>query len=272
MLETSGSGRHAIAILIGGLPIGVRCSNPAFIRMLAYRYAGFVSRAIIGDIQLEADIADAAPFALGPDADLEVHRVNGCWIIQRGDFQAEWDPVARLGRVQQRLLPYAIDALLRIIHSLELANSGGFLMHSASAVRNGRAFLFAGVSGAGKTTIARLAPPDVALLTDEISYVSHNGEGYQAFGTPFAGELGIAGEPIAAPIAGLYLLAKGENNRTHLISPAQAASRLLRNILFFAKDNELVRKVFEAACEFVSRVPVHELTFRPDAEVWRLIR
>ena len=47
---------------------------------------------------------------------------------------------------------------------------------------------------------------------------------------------------------------------------ADAARRLLRNILFFADDAELVEKMFRTACEFVSRVPVYELTFRPDAE------
>ena len=61
--------------------------------------------------------------------------------------------------------------MLRIVHTLVLARQGGFLLHSASAIRNGKAFLFAGVSEAGKTTISRLAPPDATLLTDEISYV-----------------------------------------------------------------------------------------------------
>ncbi len=56
------------------------------------------------------------------------------------------------------------------------------------------------------------------------------------------------------------------------MSPGIAARHLLRNILFFAKDDELVEKLFHTACEFVSRVPVHELTFRPDPEVWNLIR
>jgi len=240
--------------------------------MLAHRYAGFVSSSIDGSIQLEIDIAYAGPIALGTDAALAVHRVNGRWIMQRGDFRAEWDPVARCGRVRQGLQPYAIDGVLRIIHSLELAKSGGFLMHSASVVRNGRAFLFGGISGAGKTTIARLAPPDVTILTDEISYVRRDEEGYHAFGTPFAGELGIAGESVAAPIAALYLLAKGKDDRTCLMAPGLAASRLLRNILFFAKDDDLVKKLFDTACEFISRVPVYELTFRPDAEVWSLIR
>jgi ABC-type iron transport system FetAB ATPase subunit len=72
--------------------------------------------------------------------------------------------------------------VLRILHTLLLAAEGGFLVHAASAVRNGRAFLFAGLSGAGKTTIAGLAPPDATLLTDEISYVRKLDDHYYAFG------------------------------------------------------------------------------------------
>jgi len=48
-------------------------------------------------------------------------------------------------------------------------------------ISDGQAFLFSGVSGAGKTTMTRLAPPDVTLLTDEISYLRPNAGGYAAF-------------------------------------------------------------------------------------------
>ena len=80
------------------------------------------------------------------------------------------------GSIRQSANPYSIDSVLRIVHTLLLARAGRFSLHASSAVRNGRAFLFAGVSGAGKTTIARLAPPDAMLLTDEISYVTHEGD------------------------------------------------------------------------------------------------
>ena len=52
----------------------------------------------------------------------------------------------------------------------------------------------------------------------------------------------------------------------------EAARALLESILFFAHDSELVGRVFESACEFVSRVPVFRLTFCPDARVWELIQ
>ena len=96
---------------------------------------------------------------------------DGTWRLRRGDFRAHWNPAAGRGSIRQSANPYSIDSVLRIVHTLILAREGGFLLHSAGAIRNGRAFLFSGVSGAGKTTISRLAPPDVTLLTDEVSYI-----------------------------------------------------------------------------------------------------
>jgi hypothetical protein len=161
--------------------------------------------------------------------------------------------------------------VLRITHTLLLARTGGFLLHASSAVRNGKAFLFSGLSEAGKTTIARLAPSDVALLTDEASYVRRVADQYVAYGTPFAGELGEPGKNVSAPIAAVYLLEKASENRIVSIEPAVAVRRLLRNILFFAHDPELVRLVFESACAFVASVPVFQLSFYPDERVWDLI-
>lgn len=267
----SGVGTYQAAIAIGDMPIGVRSARQDFIRMLERRYAGFMIAPADAGIQFDIDIVEG-PEVIA-DEDLEVSCAAGRWTMTRGDFRAEWDPAARHGRVRQEVFPYAIDAVLRIVHSLELAESGeGFLLHSASAIRNGRAFLFSGVSGAGKTTISRLAPADATLLSDEISYVRLIGERYFAFGTPFAGDLGISGEKVMAPLRATYFLKKGDRNRISPVSPAAAVSTLLRNVLFFADDERLVEKVFQTACEFVSRVPVFELTFRPDEEVWNLIR
>lgn len=260
---------YLTSVVIGGLPIDIQSGSLDFIAMLEKRYAGFVAEPANAGIRLDVEVA--ASTGGSADEDLEVRYADGRWIINRGDFRAQWDPATNRGSVRQAAQPYAIDSVMRIVHSLVLAERGGFLVHSASAVRNARAFLFSGVSGAGKTTISRLAPPDVTILTDELSYVRRVGDGYQAFGTPFAGELGRAGENISAPIAGLYLLAQGRQNHARQIGPGEAARRLLRNILFFADDAGLVAQLFRTACEFVSRVAVYELTFRPDADVWNLI-
>jgi hypothetical protein len=258
------------AIAIGGVTVQVNASDAEFIRMLEERYVGFVGGGQAPDY--EFDVVLTPPGNIDPDADVRVFRHDGKWRFERGDFRAEWDPASRRGRIRQSANPYSIDAVLRIVHSLVLAQQGGLLVHAASAVRNGRAFLFAGVSGAGKTTMSRLAPPDATLLTDEISYLRRDGDGYMAYGTPFAGELAKPGENVRAPLGALYLLAKGDANSIEPVGAAEAARALLESILFFAHDSELVGRVFESACELVSRVPVYRLTFFPDARVWELIQ
>ena len=261
------------------MPVCVHTTDPGFLDMLQSRYAGFVSSSECAEIEFDVDLRP--PGSADPDADVRVTHQQGRWTLTRGDFRAEWEPALRRGWIRQTANPYSIDAVLRIVHTLVLARQGGFLLHSASAIRNGRAFLFAGVSEAGKTTISRLAPPDVTLLTDEISYVrkqdvrkdaQRHDAGYIAFGTPFTGELAKLGENVSAPVAALYLLAKGIENRIDPIPAGEAARSLLANLLFFAQDEELVQSTFHSAFEFVSRVPVARLTFVPNARVWELIR
>jgi hypothetical protein len=261
--------RLSLVIEIGAMPVRVNTTDSGFLRLLQDRYAGYISPAENGEVAIEFDI-DLSPQRASV-ADVRVTQQHGRWTLQRGDFLAEWEPAKRRGRIRQTANPYSIDSVLRIVHTLVLARQGGFLLHSASAIRNGKAFLFAGVSEAGKTTISRLAPPDVTLLTDEVSYVRKQSGGYVAFGTPFTGELAKLGENVSAPISALYLLAKGRENRIDPVAPGEATRSLLANLLFFAEDEELVQSVFHSAFEFVNRVPVSRLTFVPDARVWELI-
>jgi len=144
-------------------------------------------------------------------------------------------------------------------------------MHASSVAWGGRAFVFTGVSGAGKTTISRLCPPDAHILTDEMSFIRATDGLYSAHGTPFSGELGRPGENLSAPLAGIFLLAKGPENRIDPFPPAQAVRALMANILYFARDDALTTRVFDNAIALAARVPVRRLTFVPDSRVWDLI-
>ena len=270
---------------IGGIPVSLSTNHQRFFDLLLGRYEGFLS-ASRPEFALEFEIIDEGTAS---DEDVRVRREGPHWLLERGDFSARWDPRTGTGSVRQNANPYSLDSVLRILHSLILAERGGFLLHAASAICDGRAYLFSGVSGAGKTTMTRLAPADVTLLTDEISYVRPNNvypddvrpnhvrpevgiDAYRAFGTPFAGELAKAGENCSAAIAGLFFLEQGPENRADELSSAEAVRRLMRNILFFAEDPGLIEKLLATACDFVARVPVRRLTFYPDARVWDEVR
>jgi hypothetical protein len=260
--------RKATCVEIGGIPIALSTDDEPFLELLRQRYDGFLSSSR-PEFELEFDLTSTGPVS---DDDVRVRREGDEWLLERGDFHARWDPRAGCGSVRQNANPYSLDSVLRILHSLILAERGGFLLHAASAICDGRAYLFSGVSGAGKTTITRLAPADITLLTDEISYLRPSADGYSAFGTPFAGELAKAGENCKAPVSALFFLEKGPETRVNELSSAEAVRRLMRNILFFAEDQGLVEKLLDTACDFVARVPIRRLTFYPDARVWDLVR
>jgi hypothetical protein len=261
----------AVSIEIGGMAIALRTHDPSFRQLIENRYAGFVGTSPSSHFDFDIDLYEPSESAPADDG-LEVKIEEGEWLLKRGDFRARWNPHTSHGHIRQSCSPYAIDCVLRIVHTLILARQGGFLVHAASAIRGGKAFLFSGVSGAGKTTISRLAPPDVTLLTDEISYVRREGNRYLACGTPFAGELARVGENQSAPLSAFFLLEKGLQNRIEPVGTTEAVQRLLRNILFFADNRELVKLVFQSACEFASLVPMHRLIFVPDQRVWDIIR
>ena len=263
--------RHPTAVVVdvGDVPVLLRTSDRALVSLLERRFHRFLNPT--ASPVFEFDITVVPERSFDADADLEVRHGEGRWTVHRGDFSAQWNADDRHGWIRQTVSPYAIDSVLRIIHTLVLSTAGGFLLHASSAVRAGRAFLFAGPSGAGKSTIAALAPSDATVLTDEISYVKWTGEGYVAFGTPFAGELGDAGWPLRAPVTALFTLARGDANRQDRLDQPSAVRALMRNILFFADDRHLVNRVFDTACHFASLVPALRLAFVPDASVWETI-
>lgn len=260
---------------IGGLWVRLRTDSPTFVAEMAGRFAGF-----LGDVAQPDHVFDVelTPFPDDNSEPVDAHagtvqvtRDGPLWQVRRGDFFAEWDPRTRHGHARMMPSPYSLDSVIRILHTLILAEQGGMLMHASSVAHGGRAWVFTGVSGAGKTTISRLAPPDAHILTDEMSFIRPQDGHYLAHGTPFSGELGRPGENLHAPLAGVFLLAQGADNRIDPLSPTEAVRALMANILYFARDDALTARVFDNAIALAARVPVRRLTFAPDARVWDLI-
>lgn len=259
-----------ILLRIGSIAVCIQGANAAFAASVRERYRPFLASSAEPDITLEIDLQST--LARSADEDLEVRQESGRWLLTRGDLEAVFDATTGRGVVRQTANPFSIDTVLRVICSLTLAEREGFLLHAASAVRGGRAFVFVGKSGTGKTTMMRLKPSDAIALTDEVSFVQRNGSGYVAYGTPFYGELARPGEPCKAPLEAIYFLEHSTEIQSLRLTSAEAAGGLLENMLFFAKNAELARGVFTETCRLAERVPAFRLQFTLDQRVWELIR
>jgi hypothetical protein len=149
-----------------------------------------------------------------------------------------------------------------------LATQGGVLIHSTGVIVGDRAYVLAGRSGAGKSTIARLfrargESPDRVLLSDDRMVVRTGGGGLRAYGTPWAGDAEIALNR-SAPLAAILFLHHGPSDEIRRITAQAAAEQLLPMVSFAWHDPMRVEAVMATCDELASGVPAYELHFRPE--------
>ena len=165
---------------------------------------------------------------------------------------------------------YALDSLLRILLTMVLLPRRGFLLHAASVVRDGRAYVFTGRSGAGKSTVASLSPAGT-VLTDEISLLRFTDGCWHAYGTPFWGEFRAAGLNEHYPIAGIYKLEQAPEDRLESLTPKEILRALLPCVLFFTSNPEANREMLHMLLGMVQHVPCYRLHFRRAADFWQVV-
>jgi len=146
----------------------------------------------------------------------------------------------------------------------------GLLLHAASVVRDGRAYVFMGRSGAGKSTVASLAPAG-SVLTDEISLLRCTAGKWQAYGTPFWGKFRAEGQNRCAPLAGIFSLVQAPRHRLESISGKQALAALLSNTLFFMAERKARENLLGIFLELSQSVPVWRLEFQKNASFWDVL-
>lgn len=157
---------------------------------------------------------------------------------------------------------YPLDQVL----TMYLLGDEGFVVHAAGLAFEGRGVAFPGVSGAGKSTIARLLAGRAgwAPLSDDRVILTRGEGGPALHGSPWPGE-GKVAENRKVPAALLLFLEKGSDNRVTPITPAQALARLFPVVSIPWFDAEVLPGRL-AACEAaVASVPAAVLEFRPDA-------
>jgi hypothetical protein len=165
---------------------------------------------------------------------------------------------------------YALDSLLRVFLSWKLLEHQGFLLHAATVIRDGKAYVFTGRSGAGKSTVASLSP-EGSVLTDEISLLRRENGVWRAYGTPFWGEFKAAGSNSSAPVAGIFRLLQAAENRVTALRPMAILRAILPNVLFFSADAQANRQLLEILGQAASEMAGYNMSFRKNATFWEVL-
>ncbi len=166
-------------------------------------------------------------------------------------------------------LEYPLDEVL--ISNL-LGRGRGVELHSCGVVDDrGRGHLFVGVSGAGKTTTARLWEGAASgIVSDDRVIVREQDGAMWMFGTPWHGEAELS-MPDGVPLAGVYLLVQSQANAIHALDPAEAVARLFRCSFPLFYDADALDFTLAFLARLVASVPVRELQFIRDRSVVDLV-
>lgn len=248
-------------ISIGNVPLRLHISDAGLYAAACRRYSKFLRghlRPLRIFVRTDHDIGDQAMPA-GPKP-----RFTYQWegsSLRLGDDAAYFDSVRH---------EYGLDSLIRILLSVLLVTDRAFLLHAATVMRSGRAYVFTGKSGAGKSTVASLSPAGT-VLTDEISLLRLLEGSWHAFGTPFWGEFRAEGANVKAPIAGLYVLSQSSENRIDRLSVSETLRCILPNTLFFSQEREMTKSLLHMLGRLVDSVPCYRLYFRKDPLFWNVL-
>jgi hypothetical protein len=155
--------------------------------------------------------------------------------------------------------------LTELAVALFLGGAGtGLILHACAVSDGGRGLLFAGHSGDGKSTTARLwgeAVPEARLLTDDRAIVRPvPGSGFELYGTPWHGEAEACAAG-SARLERIFFLEKAGANAREPLEPTEAVRRLLSHAIMAFFWPEAVATTFEWAAQLAESLPCERFAF-----------
>lgn len=191
----------------------------------------------------------------------EAHRASLRYAVPDEAVAAEVNPVLQ-----------PVDQLVWVD---QLPHVDGLLIHGAGIVVDGAGYLFAGVSGAGKSTFSRLLAASGELLycglSDDRVVVRRSGDAWFIAGTPWAGDAGVvsAGQ---APLRGIYVLQQADRNRVVPMTVSDAVRRVLPMTSVPWHDATTAERALGVLGDVLRVVPCWRFDFKREPECIAVLR
>jgi hypothetical protein len=151
-----------------------------------------------------------------------------------------------------------------------LARDGGFVIHAAAVKQDGEGLVFVGHSGAGKSTISEIAETLGAhVLSDDRAIITLEDGQPVLWGSPWHGSH-RKGDATSAPLRGIFLLVQDDENSVVSVPRSRALGEMFVRTIHPSVDATETVSVLDALATVVSKIPVHELRFRPTSDAFRL--
>ena len=147
-----------------------------------------------------------------------------------------------------------------------LLRFGGMMLHASAIELDGRAYLFSGPSGMGKSTHTGLWQseyPDARIFNDDKPALRRIDGRWYAYGTPWSGKhhLNIN---IKVPLAGICFLKRGSENSIRRLSPPEAVQRLIHQTMRVFNNETDLDMMLGCVERIATEIPIYELHALPE--------
>jgi len=158
-------------------------------------------------------------------------------------------------------LEYPLDGL--ILYYLTAINDD-IMIHASGVNYAGNGYLFSGVSGRGKTTMAKLWDESGAkVIHDDRLIIRNVGGAYRMFNTPVYKD----DYPNQSPLSKIFIIGHGPENEIAPLKGASAVSSVVANCIQHNWDPEMIARFLGSVSIMCSMVPTVNLSFIPDTKV-----
>ncbi|AYA77593.1 hypothetical protein DOE78_20400 [Bacillus sp. Y1] len=219
------------------------------------------------DISINIKTGYGVPFT---DYDVEIKKQSNNLYYRRADYLIDTDEDYKQATIYVNDELALKHALMNFYSAYILHNNWGLLIHSSCVVEEGKAHIFTGRSGAGKSTAAKLSAPR-ELLSDEATLVKIAPEGITVFNSPFRSELKVTGKETSTPLVSIQLLRQALFNSRNQLKKSDAVLNLMDKVFYWVHCPEETKKIMYLLLSLVDKVSVYELHFQKNDTFWELI-
>jgi hypothetical protein len=166
-----------------------------------------------------------------------------------------------------------LSFFLRIAYAMTVVHQQTIKLHASVIAKNGKALVFLGRSGTGKSTHSRLWLEHVQgsfLLNDDepIIKLMQNGT-IRVFGTPWSGSTHCYLNT-SAEVTAFVLLRQQHENKLTKLHGIDAFGSLFQSVALLRSDKECREKICALIGTILDKVPIYRLDNRPDIEAVQL--
>ena len=163
------------------------------------------------------------------------------------------------------ILPWPLDGL--VLYYLA-AMRGDILIHASAIEYQGRGYLFTGVSGKGKTTMARIWEERGArVIHDDRVVISTRQKSGQQRPEIFSTPVYDNDEPRSAPLNTICLIDHGSSNSSRPLRGSSAVTGLMANCIQHNWNHRLIESLTGALQQVAGSCDIRKLQFLPDKSV-----